>query len=62
MMDMNGSSVDHEVLSHDHSTIYVKYISKLWSEMKISSTGNEEDVILDVFEVNESAGFNLGEY
>lgn len=40
-------SFDQEVTSYDHSSIDKVKIDKLWSLKNISSTGNEDDVILE---------------
>lgn len=47
MMEMIGSFIDQEVISYNHNTIVDSDISKLRFNKKISSTGNEEDVVLE---------------
>lgn len=47
VMEMIGSFIDQEILSYDHNTIDDSDISKLWSNKKISSIKNEEDVVLE---------------
>lgn len=37
LMEMTGSFIDKEVLSYDHNTLDDNYISKLWSNIEISS-------------------------
>lgn len=49
VMEMIESFIDQEVISYDHNTINDSEISKLRSNMQISSTENEEDVVLEPF-------------
>lgn len=50
---MNGSYIDSEVLSYTHSTINANDVAKPQSSMDISSTGNEEDVVVEPCEDDE---------
>lgn len=45
--------IDQEVLSYDHNIIDESYILSLRSTTLISSTGNEEDVMLESCVVDE---------
>lgn len=47
LMEMTWSLIDKEVLRYDHNTLDDNYISKLRSNKYISSTGNEEDILLE---------------
>lgn len=53
LMEITGSFLDKEVMSYDCSIIDNNDISKLQSNKQISSTGNEEDVVLEPFVVGE---------
>lgn len=53
LMEMARSLIDREVLSYDHIIINDNDISKLRSTKQISSTGNEEDVVLGPCVVGE---------
>lgn len=46
-MEAIWSLIDKDVLSYDHNIVDESYILKLSSTTLVSSTGNEEDVILE---------------
>lgn len=48
-MEATGYLIDKEVLSYNHNIISESYISKLRYNTLISSTGNEENVILEPY-------------
>lgn len=52
-MDATWSLIDKEVLSYNHNIIDESYISKFRSNTLVSSTGNEEDVILEPCEIGK---------
>lgn len=52
-MEMEGSFIITEVLKYKSSSLTRDDIDKLRSNKDISSTGNEEDVILDLCEEGE---------
>lgn len=47
LMEMSGSYIDYKVLSYNHNTMDTSDISKLYSNIILSSSGNGEDVILE---------------
>lgn len=53
-MEATRSLIDKEVIGYSHSIIDESYISKLCSNTLVSSTGNEEDVILTPYIDGES--------
>lgn len=52
-MESTWSLIDKEVLSYDHNVIDENYISKLHSNNQVSSTGNEDDVVIEPYVVGE---------
>lgn len=52
-MEIAGSLIDKEVLSYDHNVIDDTYILKLHSNNLVSSTRNEENVVLEPCVVGE---------
>lgn len=52
-MDVTSSLIDKEVFRYNHIIVNKIYISKLRSNTLVSSTGNEEDVILEPYLAGE---------
>lgn len=53
LMETTRSLIDKELLSYNHNIIDDNHISKLRSNNQVSSTGNEEDVVLEPCVVGE---------